>query len=88
MSTGQGEEVSLEREQEPLVLVPCHTLPVIGGILVGWLCCEAPLQHYSTCSYAHSVFTNQEVTCDGCWREYGVFANRSAPGGALVVTKR
>lgn len=84
-----SEEVFLDREGEPIVLVPSHAMQVSAALLVvGWCCWDAPLRKTDLCSMAHCARADAVVMCQRCRREYGVFANRSAPNGALVVTVR
>lgn len=83
-------EVTLEREaSEPFVLVPCHALPVVKMMVVGWCCWEAPLSLSKAkpiCSMAFSYVAPATIVCRKCEREYGVFANHSAHDGAVVLT--
>ena len=82
-------EVTLEREQEPVVVVPSHAMWVTPTLLVvGWCCWDAPLHDGIACSLAHSARAGVVHSCRGCGKEYGVFANRSASNGALVLVVR
>lgn len=86
------EEIALARDRDPCVLVPCHATVLRTALLVvGWCCWDAPLSSASAtaiCSLSHCTRAGGTVVCRRCLREYGVFANRLAPGGALVVTVR
>ena len=83
------DDPELATEQEPVVLVLSHATQVTPTLLVvGWCCWDAPLRQADLCSVAHCVRADCVVVCRRCQREYGVFANRSAPNGALVLTRR
>lgn len=76
------------RDTDPFVLVPASASQVTKTLLVvGWCCWDAPLPREGDCTLAHSVRAPSIVVCR-CGREYGVFANATAPGGALVLTRR
>lgn len=94
-STPAEAEITLTREtadNDPCVLVPSHALRLSSELLVvGWCCWDTPLHRSAVttlCSMAHSARAGGVVVCHHCQREYGVFANRSAPDGAVVVTVR
>lgn len=82
---------TIEREgPEPVVLVPATATYVTPTLLVvGWCCWDAPLHPAAAsrlCSMAHCMRAGTVVVCRCCQREYGVFVNRSALGGAVVLT--
>lgn len=75
-------------EPEPVIVLSHATQVTPTLLVVGWCCWDAPFPTATDCTLAHCVRADCVVVCQRCQREYGVFANRSAPEGALVLTVR